>query len=76
MSKRYFYLNNLKLIGKMVNGTGYLYRNKEWQADRDHDIQCRLTGYCPISKTTGNPYMMIKIDEIAQVEAERLMHLF
>jgi len=76
MTSRYFYINDLKLIGKTVNESGYLYRNKIWEDDKDFIIKHRLTGYCPITKTTGNPHMLIKIDEITKDEAERLMHLF
>lgn len=76
MSNRYFYVNDLQLVGKLVNSHGYLYVNKTWVDDKDSVINHRLKGYCPITKTTGNPHMLIKIDEITQEEAQRLLHLF
>lgn len=76
MSNRYFYINDLHLVGKTVNDSAYLYRNKSWEDDQEFIIQNRLSGYCPITNTLGNPHMMIKIDEITKEEAERLMHLF
>lgn len=76
MSNRYFYINDLQLVAKLVNANGYLYINKTWVDDKDSIIQHRLTGYCPILKTTGNPHMLVKIDEITQDEAQRLLNLF
>jgi len=76
MSQRYFYINDLRLIGKLVNEDGYLYKNKNWEADRELIIKNRLVGYCHITKTAGNPHMLIKIDEISKDEAEHLMHLY
>lgn len=76
MSQRFFYINDLRLVGKMVNEDGYLYKNKSWEADRDLIIKHRLVGYCPITMTNGNPHMLIKIDEISKDEAEHLLHLY
>jgi hypothetical protein len=76
MTNRYFYINDLQLIGKTVNDCAYLYKNRSWEDDRDTIIHHRLSGYCPITKTEGNPHMLVKIDEITKEEAERLMHLF
>jgi len=76
MINGYFYINDLQLIGKTVNESAYLYKNKNWVADRDSIIHHRLSGYCSITKTIGNPHMLVKIDEITKDEAERLMHLF
>lgn len=76
MTSCYFYINDLKLIGKTVNESGYLYRNRTWEDDKEFIIKHRLTGYCSITKTIGNPHMLVKIDEITKEDAERLMHLF
>lgn len=76
MSQRFFYINDLKLVGKMVNEDGYLYKNKSWVADRELIIKHRLVGYCNITKTAGNPHMLIKIDEISKDEADHLLHLY
>lgn len=76
MTQRYFYVNDLQLIGKKINNASYLYRNQTWEDDTQHIIEDRLTGYCQILKTAGNPHMLIKIEEISVKDAERLMNLF
>ena len=73
MSNRYFYIKDLRLIGKTINDSAYLYLNRSWEDDKEAIIQQRLIGYCPEAKTIGNPHVLIKIDEISKDESERLM---
>jgi len=76
MTQRYFYVNDLQLIGKKIHNSCYLYRNQTWEDDKQNIIEDRLTGYCHILKTTGNPHMLVKIEEISYDDAKRLMNLF
>ncbi|KAF0223093.1 MAG: hypothetical protein FD133_606 [Erysipelotrichaceae bacterium] len=76
MTHRYFYINDLQLIGKKIRNACYLYKNHTWEDDTQHIIDDRLTGYCHILKTTGNPHMLVKIEEISYEDAKRLLHLF
>ncbi len=76
MNQRYFYINDLQLVGKKVNKASYLYKNQIWEDDTQNIIDDRLTGYCHILKTTGHPHMLIKIEEISCEDAKRLMNLY
>lgn len=76
MTNRYFYVNDLQLVGKKICNAYYLYRNQTWEDDTQRIIEDRLAGYCHILKTTGNPHMLVKIEEISCEDAKRLLHLF
>lgn len=75
MKDRYFYINDVRLIGKIFNDVAYLYIDKSWKLDKDFVIKYRIEGYDFITKTYHNGYMLAKIDEITQEKAEHLMHL-
>jgi len=75
MSERYFYLVDLKLVGKLIEETAYLYKNKVWIKDQKSLLKNRLKGYCFITKTYHNKYMTNKIDELTYDQAQHLMNL-
>ena len=68
----FFWINDLKLVAKMENYVSYIYRNGKWEVDKDNIVNDRFIGYDP-NEGIGNTDMLIRIDEITEKEAEKLM---
>jgi hypothetical protein len=75
MTDRYFYIVDLRLVGKIIEDTAYLYKNKIWVKDKESLLKNRLNGYCVITKTYHNKYMTKKIEEVSISQATHLMNL-
>ena len=75
MKDRYFYIVDLKLVGKIIDEIAYLYKGKVWVKDKESLLKNRLNGYCFITKTYHNKYMTNKIDELTFDQAQHLMNL-
>lgn len=68
----YFWINDLKLVAKMENYVSYIYKNGKWEVDKEHIVNDRFIGYDP-NEGIGNTDMLIRIDEITEAEAEKLI---
>lgn len=68
----YYWIKDLKLVAKTENYVSYIYRNGVWERDDNHIVSDRVIGYEP-GEGIGNTDMLMKIDEISEEEAERLM---
>lgn len=68
----FFWINDLKLVAKMENYVSYIYRNGKWEVDKDNIVNDRFIGYDP-NEGIGNTDMLVRIDEITEKEAEKLM---
>lgn len=68
----YFWLNDLKLVAKMEDYVSYIYRNGKWEVDNDNIVNDRFIGYDP-NEGIGNTDMLMRIEEITEEEAEKLI---
>ena len=69
---RYYYLNDIDVLGKSEDGVHYLFENGHWQKDVSCKIMDRLCGYDPYDDTPygfGNSSVLFTIDEISKKEA-------
>jgi hypothetical protein len=76
MNDRYFYIVDLKLVGKIIEETAYLYKNKVWVMDKESVLMSHLSGYCAITKTYHNKYITNKINKLTFDQAQHLKNLF
>ena len=76
---RYYYLNDIGMLGKKENNEFYIYERNIWQKDVSHMISDRLNGYDP-SEPDDSPYkygnssVLFSIDEISRKEAYKMMN--
>ena len=69
---RYYYLNDIDVLGKSEDGVHYLFENGHWQKDVSCKIMDRLCSYDPYDDTPygfGNSSVLFTIDEISKKEA-------
>ena len=75
----YYRIIPLNLIGRKTESGYELYRNGQWEQDKEHLISDRLMGYDP-SEPPGSPYgignteIMREIETISLEEAETYIH--
>lgn len=68
----YFIMHDLKRIGKMEDYAYYIYeKEKGWIPDSNHLLSDRLMGYD--GYLVGNISMLLKVDEISEEVANRLI---
>ena len=76
---KYYRIIPLNRIGRKTESGYELYRNGQWEQDREHLISDRLMGYDP-SEPPDSPYgignteIMREIEEISLEEAEKYIH--
>lgn len=69
---QHYYINDLKLVGKIESHIPYLYdKEKGWNVDHQNILKDRLIGYD--GESIGNSSMIFKVDEITQDEAEKMI---
>jgi hypothetical protein len=76
----YYWINDLKIIGKRENHVPYLYdKEKGWLVDNKHILMDRLMGY-DVTEPEGYPYgigntdMLSRIEGISEEEAIKLIN--
>lgn len=70
MDAQFYYLNDLKVVGKMQDFVPYLYdRERGWQVDNDNLLMDRLVGYD--GETIGGTMALLQIEEISAERAEQ-----
>lgn len=69
MSIQYYFIRDLKLVGKMEDHIPYLYyKNLGWEVDKAHIIWDRLIGYDE-SEPDDSPYKIGNTDMLSRLEA-------
>ncbi len=74
---KYYYVEDLRLLGKSEGDTYYVFIDAEWVPDEWHYIMDRLIGYDPYEDDDspykiGNTEVMDEIEEISEKEAKHI----
>jgi len=76
----YYYLSDIKRVGKMDNFVPYLYNHEKggWVVDTENLLMDRLMGYDGTEGdsspyTIGNSDMLSRVEEITHEEAQKII---
>ncbi len=68
---QYYYLNDIKRVGKMEDYVPYLYdKEKGWVPDKENLLMDRIIGYD--GESIGSSSMLFAVDEISEEDANEI----
>lgn len=68
----YYYISDLKIVGKQEDCIPYIYQDGVWVVDNDNKLMDRLMGYN--GDDIGCTDMLLRAEEITETQAEKLIN--